>query len=225
MTLQKVKILIVDDEKNIREVIREYASLDGYDVMEADSGVKALELLNNNKFDLMILDIMMPIMDGFTLLNSIPKEKKIPTIILSARDDEVDKLEGFDRGIDDYLCKPFSPRELMARVKAILKRIKGDVDSYSYDKLVVNFLEHTIRIDDKEINVTPKEFEILKYFINNKRIAISREQLLNKIWGYDFYGDDRTVDTHIKMLRNNLGRYRDLIITVRGIGYKFDDEK
>ena len=164
--MQKVKILIVDDEKNIREVIREYASLDGYEVMEADSGVKALELLNNNKFDLMILDIMMPIMDGFTLLNSIPKEKKIPTIILSARDDEVDKLEGFDRGIDDYLCKPFSPRELMARVKAILKRTKGDVDSYSYDKLVVNFLEHTIRIDDKEINVTPKEFEILKYFIN-----------------------------------------------------------
>lgn len=225
MTLQKVKIIIVDDEKNIREVIREYATLEGYDVIEADSGVKALELLNNNKFDLMILDIMMPIMDGFTLLNSIPKEKKIPTIILSARDDEVDKLEGFDRGIDDYLCKPFSPRELMARIKAILKRTKGDVDSYSYDKLVVNFLEHTIRIDDKEVNVTPKEFEILKYFINNKRIAISREQLLNKIWGYDFYGDDRTVDTHIKMLRNNLGRYRDLIITVRGIGYKFDDEK
>ena len=225
MTLQKVKILIVDDEKNIREVIREYATLEGYEVMEADSGVKALELLNNEKFDLMILDIMMPIMDGFTLLNSIPKEKKIPTIILSARDDEVDKLEGFDRGIDDYLCKPFSPRELMARVKAILKRTKGDVDSYSYDKLVVNFLEHTIRIDDKEVSVTPKEFEILKYFIHNKRIAISREQLLNKIWGYDFYGDDRTVDTHIKMLRNNLGRYRDLIITVRGIGYKFDDEK
>ena len=225
MTLQKVKILIVDDEKNIREVIKEYVTLEGYDVMEADSGLKALELLNTNKFDLMILDIMMPIMDGFTLLNSIPKEKKIPTIILSARDDEVDKLEGFDRGIDDYLCKPFSPRELMARVKAILKRTKGDVDSYSYDKLVVNFLEHTIRIDDKEINVTPKEFEILKYFINNKRIAISREQLLNKIWGYDFYGDDRTVDTHIKMLRNNLGRYRNLIITVRGIGYKFDDEE
>ena len=223
--MQKVKILIVDDEKNIREVIKEYSILEGYAVKEADSGVKALELLNSEKFDLMILDIMMPIMDGFTLLNSIPKEKRIPTIILSARDDEIDKLEGFDRGIDDYLCKPFSPRELMARVKAILKRTKGDVDSYSYDKLVVNFLEHTLKIDDKEINITPKEFEILKYFINNKRIAISREQLLNKIWGYDFYGDDRTVDTHIKMLRNNLGRYRDLIVTVRGIGYKFDDEK
>ena len=223
--MQKVKILIVDDEENIREVIKEYSTLEGYEVKEADSGVKALELLNSEKFDLMILDIMMPIMDGFTLLNSIPKEKRIPTIILSARDDEIDKLEGFDRGIDDYLCKPFSPRELMARVKAILKRTKGDVDSYSYDKLVVNFLEHTVKIDDKEINVTPKEFLILKYFIHNKRIAISREQLLNKIWGYDFYGDDRTVDTHIKMLRNNLGRYRDLIITVRGIGYKFDDEK
>lgn len=223
--MQKVKILIVDDEKNIREVIKEYSILEGYEIKEADSGVKALELLNSEKFDLMILDIMMPIMDGFTLLNSIPKEKRIPTIILSARDDEIDKLEGFDRGIDDYLCKPFSPRELMARVKAILKRTKGDVDSYSYDKLVVNFLEHTVKIDDKEINVTPKEFLILKYFIHNKRIAISREQLLNKIWGYDFYGDDRTVDTHIKMLRNNLGRYRDLIITVRGIGYKFDDEK
>lgn len=225
VVLQKVKILIVDDEENIREVIKEYSTLEGYEVKEADCGVKALELLNSEKFDLMILDIMMPIMDGFTLLNSIPKEKRIPTIILSARDDEIDKLEGFDRGIDDYLCKPFSPRELMARVKAILKRTKGDVDSYSYDKLVVNFLEHTLKIDDKEINITPKEFEILKYFINNKKIAISREQLLNKIWGYDFYGDDRTVDTHIKMLRNNLGRYRDLIITVRGIGYKFDDEK
>ena len=223
--MRKLKILIVDDEKNIREVIKEYSTLEGYEVMEADSGSKALELLNTNKFDLMILDIMMPIMDGFTLLNSIPKEKRIPTIILSARDDEIDKLEGFDRGIDDYLCKPFSPRELMVRVKAVLKRTKGDVDSYYYDKLVVNFLEHTIKIDDKEVSVTPKEFEILKYFINNKRIAISREQLLNKIWGYDFYGDDRTVDTHIKMLRNNLGRYRDLIITVRGIGYKFDDEK
>ena len=223
--MQRNKILIVDDEKNIREVIKEYAKLEDYDVMEAEDGIKALELLNNEKFDLMILDIMMPLMDGFTLLNSIPKNKRIPTIILSARDDEIDKLEGFDKGIDDYLCKPFSPRELMARVKAILKRTKKDIDSYYYEGLSVNFKEHTIKIDNKQINVTPKEFEILKYFINNKKIAISREQLLNKIWGYDFYGDDRTVDTHIKMLRNNLGKYRDLIITVRGIGYKFDDEE
>lgn len=223
--MQDIKILIVDDEKNIREVIKEYSKLEGYKVMEADSGAKALELIINDRFDLMILDIMMPIMDGFTLLNNIPKEKRIPTIILSARNDEIDKLEGFDRGIDDYLCKPFSPRELMARVKAILKRTKGEVDNYTYDKLLIDFKEHILKIDDKEVNITPKEFLILKYFINNKKIAISREQLLNKIWGYDFYGDDRTVDTHIKMLRNNLGKYRDLIVTVRGIGYKFDDEK
>lgn len=223
--MQNNKILIVDDEENIREVIKEYAKNENFEVIEADNGVKALELLNNEKFDLMVLDIMMPIMDGFTLLNNIPKEKKIPTIILSARDDEVDKLVGFDKGIDDYLCKPFSPRELIARMKAIIKRTKKDVDIYTYNTLTINFKEHTIKIDDKEINVTPKEFEILKYFINNKKLAISREQLLNKIWGYDFYGDDRTIDTHIKMLRNNLGKYRNLVITVRGIGYKFDDEK
>ena len=223
--MQNNKILIVDDEENIREVIKEYAKNENFEVIEADNGVKALELLDNEKFDLMVLDIMMPIMDGFTLLNNIPKEKRIPTIILSARDDEVDKLVGFDKGIDDYLCKPFSPRELIARMKAIIKRTKKEVDIYTYNTLTINFKEHTIKIDNKEINVTPKEFEILKYFINNKKLAISREQLLNKIWGYDFYGDDRTIDTHIKMLRNNLGKYRDLIITVRGIGYKFDDEK
>ena len=223
--MQKNKILIVDDEENIREVIKEYAKKENFEVIEADNGVKALELLNNEKFDLMVLDIMMPMMDGFTLLNNIPKEKRIPTIILSARDDEIDKLEGFDKGIDDYLCKPFSPRELIARIKAIIKRTKQEVDIYTYNTLIINFKEHTIKIDNKDVNVTPKEFEILKYFIHNKKLAISREQLLNKIWGYDFYGDDRTVDTHIKMLRNNLGKYRDLIITVRGIGYKFDDEK
>ena len=223
--MQNNKILIVDDEENIREVIKEYAKNENFEVIEADNGVKALELLNNEKFDLMVLDIMMPIMDGFTLLNNIPKEKRIPTIILSARDDEVDKLVGFDKGIDDYLCKPFSPRELIARMKAVIKRTKKEVDIYTYNTLTINFKEHTIKIDDKEINVTPKEFEILKYFINNKKLAISREQLLNKIWGYDFYGDDRTIDTHIKMLRNNLGKYRNLVITVRGIGYKFDDEK
>lgn len=223
--MQKNKILIVDDEENIREVIKEYAIQENFEVKEADNGIKALELLNNEEFDLMILDIMMPLMDGFTLLNNIPKEKRIPTIILSARDDEIDKLVGFDKGIDDYLCKPFSPRELIARIKAIIKRTKKETNTYTYNTLTINFEEHSIKIDNKEINVTPKEFEMLRYFINNKKLAISREQLLNKIWGYDFYGDDRTIDTHIKMLRNNLGKYRNLIITVRGIGYKFDDEK
>ena len=223
--MQKNKILIVDDEENIREVIKEYAIQENFEVKEADNGIKALELLNNEEFDLMILDIMMPLMDGFTLLNNIPKEKRIPTIILSARDDEIDKLVGFDKGIDDYLCKPFSPRELIARIKAIIRRTKKETNTYTYNTLTINFEEHSIKIDNKEINVTPKEFEMLRYFINNKKLAISREQLLNKIWGYDFYGDDRTIDTHIKMLRNNLGKYRNLIITVRGIGYKFDDEK
>ena len=223
--MQKIKILVVDDEKNIREVIKEYALLEGYEITEADNGIKALELLRKEKFDLMILDIMMPLMDGFALLGNIPKEKKIPTIILSARDEEIDKLNGFDKGIDDYICKPFSPRELFARIKAIVRRTKNEINVYIYDRLVVDFIEHTVKINNKEIKVTPKEFELIEYFINNKKIAISREQLLNKIWGYDFYGDNRTVDTHIKMLRNNLGKYRDLIVTVRGIGYKFNDEK
>ena len=223
--MQKIKILVVDDEKNIREVIKEYALLEGYEITEADNGIKALELLRKEKFDLMILDIMMPLMDGFALLSNIPKEKKIPTIILSARDEEIDKLNGFDKGIDDYICKPFSPRELFARIKVIVRRTKNEINVYIYDQLVVDFIEHTVKINNKEIKVTPKEFELIEYFINNKKIAISREQLLNKIWGYDFYGDNRTVDTHIKMLRNNLGKYRDLIVTVRGIGYKFNDEK
>ena len=166
----KTKILVVDDEKNIREVIKEYALLEGYEVSEADNGIKALELLDEKTFDLMILDIMMPLMDGFTLLSSIPKNRKIPTIILSARDDEVDKLEGFDKGIDDYLCKPFSPRELMARCRAIINRTRKETDCFVYKDLVVDFLEHTIKIDNKEIKVTPKEFEILEYFINNKKL-------------------------------------------------------
>ena len=223
--MDQIKLLIVDDEENIREVIKEYARLENYNVTEADNGLSALKLLNEENFDLMILDIMMPKMDGFTLLNNLPKEKRVPTIILSAKDDEIDKLVGFEKGIDDYLCKPFSPKELIARVKAIIKRTKNITQEYTYKNLRINFKEHTLKINNKEIKITPKEFEILEYFIKNKKMAISREQILNQIWGYDFYGDDRTIDTHIKMLRNNLGEYRNLIITVRGIGYKFNDEE
>ena len=223
--MEQIKVLIVDDEENIRNVIKEYAKVENYLVKEAADGKEALELIKSEPFDLMVLDIMMPEMDGLTLLNSIPKEKRVPTIILSARDEEVDKLDAFDKGIDDYLCKPFSPKELMARMKAIIKRTRKEISVYTYKDLVINFSEHTMKIKDKEIKITPKEFEIIAYFIKNKKLAISREQLLNKIWGYDFYGDDRTVDTHIKMLRNNLGIYRDLIVTVRGIGYKFNDEE
>ena len=218
-------ILVCDDEKDIVSALRIYLTAEGYRVYEAGNGREALEYLAKEDIHLVLMDIMMPEMDGFTLLEKLDANKKIPTIILSARGEEVDKLTGFDKGIDDYLCKPFSPKELVARCKAILNRVSTKMDNYRYKDLFINFLEHSITIDDEEVNLTPKEFEILEYFIRNKKVAIKRESLLKYIWGYDFYGDDRTVDTHIKMLRNHLGKYRDLIETVRGIGYRFNDEK
>ena len=221
-----MKVLIVDDEELIRSVIREYAESNNFETDEASSGKEALEKLKTNTYDLMILDIMMPELDGFSMLKEIPKEKRIPTIVLSARGEEYDKLAGFDLGIDDYLTKPFSPKELIARCKAIFNRTTKEIkDIYTYQTLEINSLAHTVKIDNKLINLTPKEFEILTYLIKNKNIAISREQLLSSVWGYDYYGDDRTVDTHIKMLRNNLGKYRNLITTVRGIGYKYVEEE
>lgn len=221
-----MKILIVDDEEMIREVIKEYCHASNYETDEAENGLIALEKLQKNKYDLLILDIMMPNKDGFSTLSALKKEEKIPTIILSARSDEFDKLHGFDLGIDDYITKPFSPKELMARIKAILNRTTKQIPNvYQYKTLEINFSAHTLKINGNLINITPKEFELITYFIENKNIAISREQLLSKLWGYDYFGDDRTIDTHIKMLRNNLGAYRDLIETVRGIGYKFVDEK
>ncbi|MDO4995837.1 MAG: response regulator transcription factor [Bacilli bacterium] len=221
-----MKILIVDDEDKIREVIKEYLEANNYTCNETDNGEKALELLKKNDYDLLVLDIMMPKMDGFEVLKQLPKEFRIPTIILSARSEELDKLQGFDLGIDDYLTKPFSPKELVARVKAILNRTNNIQDIYKLDTLELNYSSHTLKIDNKLIEVTPKEFELLSYLIKNKDIAVSREQLLSKIWGYDYFGDDRTIDTHMKMLRSNLGKYRDHIKTVRGIGYKFiEDEK
>lgn len=219
-----MKILIVDDEEKIRSVIKEYCNASSYITDEAASGMEALEKLNNNSYDLLILDIMMPEMDGFTLLKKL--SKKIPTIILSARSEEYDKLTGFDLGIDDYLTKPFSPKELIARVKAVLKRTSNSItENYQYKTLEVNCQAHTLIINNEEISITPKEYDILTLLIKNKNIAISREQLLEKVWGYDYFGDDRTVDTHIKMLRSSLGEYRNLIITVRGVGYKYVEEK
>ena len=221
-----MRILVVDDEKLIRSVICEYCTNSGYEVFQASNGRDALSLLLKESYDLLILDIMMPEMDGLTMLKELPKERHIPTIILSARGDEYDKLSGFDLGIDDYVTKPFSPKELLARVNAILTRSgKKNLSLYTLDTLEVNYSAHTIKIDGKTVPVTPKEFEILTYLIKNKGIAISREQLLSSVWGYDFFGEDRTVDTHIKMLRNNLGQYRDHIITVRGVGYKYVEEE
>lgn len=216
-----MKILIVDDEKLIREVIKEYCENENYEVDEASNGEEALNLIQNNSYDLLILDIMMPKLDGFSLCKKI-NDKDIPIIILSARTDEFDKLMGFDLGIDDYITKPFSPKELIARIKAVLKRKKISSQKFVYETLEVDFTSHNIMIDGVDIKFTPKEFELLEYFINNRNIALSREVLLNKIWGYNFFGDDRTIDTHVKMLRNTLGKYRDLIVTVRGLGYKFD---
>ena len=216
-----MKILIVDDEEGIRSIIREYCENSHYEVDEASSGKIALEKLMKNHYDLMVLDIMMPEMDGFTMLKECPKSKQVPTIILSARSEEYDKLSGFDLGIDDYITKPFSPKELLARIKAILNRTSKQIDIYTYKSLTINTASHTVKIENKEVNLTPKEFDILVYLINNINIAITREQLLSSVWGYDYFGDDRTIDTHIKMLRNNLGIYRDNIQTVRGIGYKY----
>ncbi len=217
-----MKILIVDDEKLIRDVIKTYAEEENYECLEAENGLEALNIINKQNIDLIVLDIMMPKMDGMTFLESLKKEKNIPVIILSARTEEYDKLRGFDLGTDDYLTKPFSPKELIARIKAILKRTKNTPeDIYQYHDLKVDFKAHAVTIGDEEIKLTLKEYELLVYMLENQNIALSRNQLLNKIWGYDFYGDDRTIDTHVKMLRNSLGKYRDLIITVRGVGYKF----
>ena len=215
-----MKVLIVDDEKLIRDVIKEYCFESKYEVIEAENGFEAIN--KAGEADVIIMDIMMPKMDGFSAYKIIKEKYNIPTIMLSARGEEYDKLAGFDLGIDDYVTKPFSPKELMARINAVVKRYKKEEEVFVYEDFKVDFLGHSVYINDKEICLTPKEYDLLVYFINNKGIALSREQLLNNIWNYDYLGNDRTVDTHIKMLRNNLGKYRDLIITVRGMGYKFE---
>lgn len=217
-----MKILICDDEALIRNVIKEYLAVENYQVLEAENGIDAIEVVKNNDVDLVIMDIMMPKMDGYQAVREIKKIKDIPFIMLSARGEEFDKLVGFDMGIDDYVIKPFSPKELVARVKAVMKRVKREDNSYVYEGLVIDDLAHEVMIDGKNVVLTPKEYDLLKYFMQNKNIALSRDTILTNIWGYDFYGDERTVDTHVKTLRNNLGKYRDVIKTVRGMGYKFD---
>lgn len=217
-----MKILVVDDEELIRNVIKEYLMMENYTVDEAGDGQEAIEKAKNNDYNLIIMDIMMPKMDGYQACKEIKKTKDVPFIMLSARSEEYDKLIGFDLGIDDYVTKPFSPKELVARVKAILKRNNTDTYTYKFDGLTINDLAHEVRVDDKKVNLTPKEYDLLKYLVTNKNIALSREQLLTNIWGYDFFGDDRTIDTHIKTLRNSLGKYRKFIVTVRAIGYKFE---
>lgn len=222
-----MKILVVDDEKLIRNVIKEYAESEGFKIIEAEDGHDAISKVETNPdVNLIIMDIMMPRLDGYSACKEIFKIKRYPVIMLSARKEEYDKLLGFELGIDDYVTKPFSPKELMARIKAVLSRVNNKKeDIYRYEDLEVNYKAHSVKIDGEEIKLTPKEYELLVNFISNEGMALSREQLLSTIWGYDFFGDDRTVDTHIKMLRNSLGKYRDLIVTVRSLGYKFETNK
>lgn len=217
-----MKILVCDDELLIRDVIKEYLLLENYEVYEASNGVEAIDIVKSQDIDLIVMDIMMPKMDGYQAIKEIKKIKDIPCIMLSARNEEFDKLIGFDIGIDDYVTKPFSPKELVARVKAVTKRMQVDNCVFRYKDLVLDDLAHEVSIDNQTVNLTPKEYELLKYLIQNKNIALSRETILTNVWGYDFFGDERTVDTHVKTLRNNLGKYRDLIKTVRGMGYKLE---
>ncbi|MEG0829258.1 MAG: response regulator transcription factor [Anaerovoracaceae bacterium] len=220
------KILVVDDEQKIREVIREYSEFNGFEVTEAADGMTAVGLCKLNDYDLIIMDIMMPKLDGYSACKEIKKTKDIPVIMLSARSEEYDKLFGFELGIDDYVVKPFSPKELMARINAVLTRrstvAQPQVSILEFDGLIINISARTVTVDDEKIELTPKEYDLLFYLVENKNIALSRDKLLSDIWGYDFFGDDRTIDTHIKNLRNNLGPYRDYIVTLRGVGYKFE---
>lgn len=226
--MSKKRILLVDDEELIRDLIKEYTILEDFIIDEAEEGAKALNLFRENTYDLVILDVMMPKMDGWSVCREIRKVSQVPIIMLTARGEEYDKLFGFELGVDDYIVKPFSPKELLARMKAIIRR-NADIQSNgtNTDKLVIEGLEiqfdsRNVYVDGKLVTLTPKEYELLKFFVQNQNRVFSREQLLNSVWGYDFIGDDRTVDTHVKMLRVNLGEYRKLIVTVWGTGYKFE---
>ena len=219
------KILVADDEQKIREVIKEYAEFEGHEVYEAVDGMQAVEMVRSGDYDIVILDVMMPKLDGFSACKEIRKIKNVPVLMLSARGEEYDKLFGFEIGADDYVVKPFSPKEVLARINAIIKRNQtptavGDVAKF--EGLEINFTARSVTIDGEKANLTPKEYDLLFYLVRNKNIALTRNRLLSEVWGYDFFGDDRTIDTHIKMLRNNLGEYRKFIVTLRGMGYKFE---
>lgn len=219
-----MKVLIVDDEEMIRGVLREYVEFEGGTAFEASDGMQAVRMCRENDFDIILMDIMMPRLDGFSAVKEIKKIKDIPVIMLSARGEEYDKLFGFEIGADDYVTKPFSPKEVMARIHAVLKRRGGEEnrDVVTFEGLTIDMVGRNVYVDGEKAELTPKEYEILFYFVKNKGIALTREKLLMDVWGFDFYGDDRTVDTHIKMLRSNLKQYRKFIVTLRGLGYKFE---
>ncbi|MCR3955802.1 MAG: response regulator transcription factor [Gudongella sp.] len=220
------RILVVDDEEKIREVVREYGEFSGHKVYEAWDGIQAVKMCRENEFSIIIMDIMMPRLDGFSAVKEIRKYTNAPVLMLSARGEEYDKLFGFELGVDDYVTKPFSPKELMARINAIISRDKGrgNKKQLDFNGLNIDLDGRSVYVDGNKVDMTPKEYDLLVYMAKNKNRALTREQLLRDIWGYDFYGDDRTIDTHIKMLRSNLGPYRNYVVTMRGIGYKFEAE-
>ncbi len=227
------KLLVVDDEKNIRLVIREYAEFNNFEVDEAADGEEAVLLASKKDYDIIVMDIMMPKLDGYSACKEIRKIKNTPIILLSARNEEYDKLFGFELGIDDYVVKPFSPKVLIARINAIIARHSADnaraaskqestADTQTFAGLKIDRRAHDVWVDGEKIELTPKEFDLLCLLVDNQNVALARETLLEEIWGYDFFGDDRTIDTHIKNLRNHIGPYRDFIKTLRGVGYKFE---
>ena len=222
-----MKLLVVDDEARIRELIKKYATFEQYEVTEAENGMQAVELCRQQDFDLIIMDVMMPDLDGFSACREIRKTSAVPILMLSARGEEYDKLHGFELGIDDYVVKPFSPKELMMRVGAILKRSgakSGSREVVDIGDLRVDFTARRVTLAGKPLDLSPKEYDLLFYLVRNRGIALTREKLLSEIWGYDFFGDDRTLDTHIKLLRRQLGPYADRITTLRGVGYRFEQE-
>ena len=224
-----MKLLIVDDESRIRTLIAKYAAFDGYGWEEAADGMEAIEKARDDSVGLVILDIMMPFMDGMTCLREMrARHINTPVIILTARGEEYDKLAGLESGADDYVVKPFSPRELVARVREVLNRIMPrtpeTANTMTFGELTIDTASHTVRVSGEEVALTPKEFDLLVFLASNKGIALSREKILQKVWNYDYFGEDRTVDTHVKMLRGHLGKCRSYIATVWGIGYKFDPD-
>ena len=223
---KSMKVLIVDDEEMIRAVLKEYVEFEGGEADEAADGMEAVKKCRENDYDVILMDVMMPRLDGFSAVKEIRKFKQTPVIMLSARGEEYDKLFGFEIGSDDYVTKPFSPKEVMARIHAVMKRASrtagADKDVYEFEGLKIDMVGRNVYVDGEKAELTPKEYELLFYFVQNEGVALTRERLLNKVWGYDFYGDDRTVDTHVKMLRGNLKEYRKFIVTLRGLGYKFE---
>lgn len=229
------RILVVDDEARIRSIIKKYAEFEGHSVAEAGDGMEAVRLCRKEKFDIVIMDIMMPELDGFSACREIRKVSSVPIIMLSARGEEYDRINGFELGIDDYVVKPFSPKELMLRIEAIMKRVSrsGDDDMKKSPNVVVELDGGGLRVDitarlvfvsGKRVDMSPKEYDLFFYLLEHRNVALSREKLISAVWGYDFYGDARTLDTHIKLLRKSLGEYSKYIVTIRGIGYRFEED-